>query len=802
MYQEEEWKRYYESLQEGYKAVGFSYEQPGGVDEEETKQEDVPVAPEDLPFEAPPELQVPTGCQIPSSVKQNTIIEKTAKFTAQHGAQMEIILKIKQGGNAQFKFLSFEDPLNAYYKHMVQMIKSGKFKPKMVGLERQNSNEDNAHHAHGYLHPILSSTATAAPPVSKPIQMPKVCVHTTSYGQLIKSITKSRAETAEKQKRKLELEHQASPSTLDPPPLPPFISDPNYSSSHSGLPPPPGTEPVVLPSQNEYPQLTEDVDNLLENSSESTATPPSIVPPPPDIQPIIDRMAMYVAKNGAEFEMVVKSKKDERFAFLLPHHVHFRYYDFKKCLFLEQMESGRKAKAELEAAAAQKGVSFSIKMKPKEQESVTQLKKPLFDYGSSEDEREGESDGQRDKNEISRSSTPLSEAGHTSDSKSEIPPEVLQKKLAEEKFKDRLAAVAREKLTQANKEKQMQAERKRKAAMFINQLKASGPLLSSDLPASPLTSRSSTPGASSSKDGIDGIVSTSEIEKIDYHHGKSSLGKKSSHSRRGSRSPNHRSRRRSPTPPSAFSNARWSRSRSPPSRRSPPPSEWWPLPNPRLSKRLIRSPPHRKRSRSRERSPSKKRSRSRSPSSKSKKHKKHDRSPKKKKKDKDKDRSRDKEDKGRHRSKEKKDKRKDRHRDSKSKSKQDEEKTESDSINTIVIVSDDAECDDDMKTGSSEQVEQDNSKSPKHYEAHSPVGPRTPDEPSPLPHNVDNTNMNGAHHPLPLSSTGSNANSGQASPAARKVDAPVSQHLLSRVREILKASRDSIKAEEAGLPNS
>ena len=52
---------------------------------------------------------------------------------------MEIILKIKQGGNPQFKFLSFEDPLNAYYKHMVQMIKSGKFKPKMEGLERQNS---------------------------------------------------------------------------------------------------------------------------------------------------------------------------------------------------------------------------------------------------------------------------------------------------------------------------------------------------------------------------------------------------------------------------------------------------------------------------------------------------------------------------------------------------------------------------------------------------------------------------------------------------------------------------------------
>jgi hypothetical protein len=31
---------------------------------------------------------------------------------------------------------------------------------------------------------------------------------------------------------------------------------------------------------------------------------PKVIPPPPDIQPIIDRMAMSVAKNGVEFEIV------------------------------------------------------------------------------------------------------------------------------------------------------------------------------------------------------------------------------------------------------------------------------------------------------------------------------------------------------------------------------------------------------------------------------------------------------------------------------------------------------------------
>ena len=64
-----------------------------------------------------------------------------------------------------------------------------------------------------------------------------------------------------------------------------------------------------------------------------------IIPPPPDVQPVVDRMAMYVAKNGPEFEIVVKSKKDARFEFLLPHHLHYPYYDFKKQLFIKVGES-------------------------------------------------------------------------------------------------------------------------------------------------------------------------------------------------------------------------------------------------------------------------------------------------------------------------------------------------------------------------------------------------------------------------------------------------------------------------------
>lgn len=62
----------------------------------------------------------------PTSIKQHKIIVKTAKFIAKQGTQMEIVLKTKQANNAMFGFLSFDNHLNQYYKHMVTLIKAGR----------------------------------------------------------------------------------------------------------------------------------------------------------------------------------------------------------------------------------------------------------------------------------------------------------------------------------------------------------------------------------------------------------------------------------------------------------------------------------------------------------------------------------------------------------------------------------------------------------------------------------------------------------------------------------------------------
>jgi len=49
---------------------------------------------------------------------------------------------------------------------------------------------------------------------------------------------------------------------------------------------------------------------------------------------IIDKMADYVARNGPEFEIVVRRRNDERFKFVDAEHPHYEYYLHKKEAFL------------------------------------------------------------------------------------------------------------------------------------------------------------------------------------------------------------------------------------------------------------------------------------------------------------------------------------------------------------------------------------------------------------------------------------------------------------------------------------
>ncbi len=68
---------------------------------------------------------------------------------------------------------------------------------------------------------------------------------------------------------------------------------------------------------------------LLWISSRPRPESPNVIPPPPDVKPIIDKLAEYVARNGSTFEQSIRTKNDPRFGFLERDHIHHNYYQLK-----------------------------------------------------------------------------------------------------------------------------------------------------------------------------------------------------------------------------------------------------------------------------------------------------------------------------------------------------------------------------------------------------------------------------------------------------------------------------------------
>ncbi|XP_024595631.1 splicing factor, suppressor of white-apricot homolog isoform X5 [Neophocaena asiaeorientalis asiaeorientalis] len=283
-------------------------------------------------------------------------------------------------------------------------------------------------------------------------------------------------------------------------------------------PPPPGTTPPPPPSTAE---TTSGVTSTTITTS-ALASVAAIIPPPPDIQPVIDKLAEYVARNGLKFETSVRAKNDQRFEFLQPWHQYNAYYEFKKQFFLQKegAESAQAVSAPEEAPAesapekpsdvgddsvsedvADAGgrggssgkkevscskavpdgklvkasfapISFAIKAK---ENDLLPLEKNRVKLDDDSDDDEESKEGQ----ESSSSATITNPAVAppcvvVEEKRPQLTQEELEAKQAKQKLEDRLAAAAREKLAQASKEskeKQLQAERKRKAALFLQTLK-------------------------------------------------------------------------------------------------------------------------------------------------------------------------------------------------------------------------------------------------------------------------------------------------------------------------------------------
>ncbi|XP_024595629.1 splicing factor, suppressor of white-apricot homolog isoform X3 [Neophocaena asiaeorientalis asiaeorientalis] len=490
--QEEEYKRLSEALAEdgSYNAVGFTYGSdyydPSEPTEEEEpskqreKHEAENLEENEEPFIAPLGLNVPSDVELPPTAKMHAIIERTANFVCKQGAQFEIMLKAKQARNSQFDFLRFDHYLNPYYKFIQKAMKEGRYtvlaenkseEKKKSGVSSDNEDDDDEEGG-SYLHPSLfaSKKCSRLEELMKPL---KVVDPDHPLAALVRKAQADSpapaAPTADGAAvRPSQLEYTADSTVaamyysyymlpdgtycLAPPPpgvdvatyystLPAGVAVSGSAGVTATAPPPPGTTPPPPPSTAE---TTSGVTSTTITTS-ALASVAAIIPPPPDIQPVIDKLAEYVARNGLKFETSVRAKNDQRFEFLQPWHQYNAYYEFKKQFFLQKegAESAQAVSAPEEAPA----------------ESAPEKPSDVGDDSVSEDVADaGGRGGSSGKKEVSCSKA--------------VPDGKLVK--AKQKLEDRLAAAAREKLAQASKEskeKQLQAERKRKAALFLQTLK-------------------------------------------------------------------------------------------------------------------------------------------------------------------------------------------------------------------------------------------------------------------------------------------------------------------------------------------
>lgn len=388
---------------------------------------------DDTPFTPSENLNLPTEIEAPTTVKTNQIIEKTAKFISSQGPQMEILLKAKQAGNPQFVFLNHDGQYNSYYKHILSMMKNNTYPWQKVQTsddvktdsnENSNSNEENS----------------TTPQISN-IVIPKLQYKPSAdctYTQLISKITK--APIAELEKKNEEERRKENSNGVE---------IPKISSGLLGL--------VNYDSDTD-----ED-----ESSSYDGPLPPS------DIQIVIDKTAVYVAKNGIDFEKKLMCKEDNRFLFLHESNEYHKYYKMKVNSYMSNspadvtINSSKSVEVKKDEIILPKvppaPVSFSIKIK----EERLALKNTM---NISDDENRNNSE-----TAIAVPEAPSPPRITTVEEELERQVDIInaerEQKLAKDRLNDKLLSAAREKLGMLPKEKMLQIERKKKAMMFINQIK-------------------------------------------------------------------------------------------------------------------------------------------------------------------------------------------------------------------------------------------------------------------------------------------------------------------------------------------
>ncbi|XP_022219175.2 LOW QUALITY PROTEIN: protein suppressor of white apricot [Drosophila obscura] len=491
----------------------------------------------ELPFVLPRTLllPLPPGMLVPETMKQHAIIEKTARFIAYQGTQMEILIKAKQSNNSQFDFLTQGGHLQPYYRHLLAAIKQAKYAP----TPESSTNTEAEPGSGSGLESQGQRTGTSTPG-QVVIMVPTIKYKPSAncaYTQLISKIKGVPLQTVLDDELST-TNSQHSGGTASPTPscrseghsqqgefTPVLIRYNGSTFTHeaeevdSPVPEeenandgPPQVELLkntsALALAQNYSSESEDepgdeatTATEKEKEKEAEKEPPAPEPvltfPVPDesLRTIIDKTATYVIKNGRQFEETLRTKSVERFGFLLPQNEFYPYYLYKVTNDVDaasKEEKTRKAAAVAAALMSKKGLSFGgaaaaagnaadkapVCFSIRGRDEHGPLSAALTQEASDEDEIKagaaaaGSAEPVRGMPDRVQRAIKQVETQLLVRSQRAAPISPQKERQAEERVKDKLALIARDKLNgMVSKEKQLQLERKRKATAFLNQIK-------------------------------------------------------------------------------------------------------------------------------------------------------------------------------------------------------------------------------------------------------------------------------------------------------------------------------------------
>ncbi|XP_023032650.1 protein suppressor of white apricot isoform X2 [Drosophila willistoni] len=549
--QEEDLKRLQQETSGGsYSNVGFQYDGGGaqgttGVSSATTTPQLSPGSgaaneESELPFVLPRNLMVAPapGIQLPESMKQHAIIEKTARFIATQGIQMEILIKAKQSNNSQFDFLCQGGQLQPYYRHLLEAIKQGKFIEAITATDapdqQENMETDSSSGIHSSLMPD-SPKRSAQVVITVPTIKYKPSANC-AYTQLISKIkgvplqaviddelmnngsqhsggTASPASSCQSDGKcgdhsqneftPVLIQYNGSTFAHEKETVDEEKKSADQDSSNGGSKVELLKNTSALALAQGYSSESDEEDNNDDDETATKEKPPEPILnfplPEENLKHIIDKTAIYVIKNGRQFEETLRSKSVERFSFLLPESQFYPYYMYKITGDVDaasKEEKTRKAAAVAAALMSKKGLTFGkaaekapVSFSIRARDDQTPLPSSLNQHEASDEDNEdakikvkaennrsGMPDSvQRAIKQVETQLLARSAGGNggkvTSTVLASDSPQKDQRQ-AEERVKDKLAQKARDKLNgMISKEKQLQQERKRKAMAFLNQIK-------------------------------------------------------------------------------------------------------------------------------------------------------------------------------------------------------------------------------------------------------------------------------------------------------------------------------------------